>query len=581
MASAGQKNSMESDQTTNDDREPRIFRLGDWLVEPQRGQISCDERTVRIEPRAMEVLVYLSQRREEVVTREELERDVWRGALVGYDAVTSTIIKLRKAFQDSAKNPRYIVTVPKRGYQLIAPVTDQTEQGLRSRDSSTSTSESSRRGVGSVARWLMGLMVVLGLVIATVVLVNQGSRDPSGSTPREVPKRQAIAVLPFENRGDDPKQEYFADGITEDIITDLSRLSNLLVISSNTSFTYKGRLVQPQAVGSELKVDFVLEGSIRRAGEAIRVNARLVDASTGFQRWAERYDKRVAEVFSLQGEITNSIVEALSVELTSQEKQLLVKRATNNLEAYERFQQGQRLSKVNTKESNQQARAAYRRAIELDPSYGRAYGALAFTLAIDFRRGWSDSPIETLNRALELAKQAVALDDSIPQTHWVLGYIYLMRQEHENARKSVAQAINIAPNYADGYGLLALINNNLGQAEISIDLITKGMRLNPYYTWDYPYNLGRAYYTLGRYEEAIEALVKARERNENALPIRLFLATSYVGAGRLDDAEWEAEEIQMLNPTETVTHTEKTIPILNTEIKKSFLQDLRKAGLPE
>jgi tetratricopeptide (TPR) repeat protein len=156
-----------------------------------------------------------------------------------------------------------------------------------------------------------------------------------------------------------------------------------------------------------------------------------------------------------------------------------------------------------------------------------------------------------------------------------------MRRELEHAAAAAMRSIAIAPNYADGYGLLALINNNLGRPEKAIEQINKGIELNPYYTWDYPYNLGRAYYTLGRYEEAIAALEKAQESNENAAPIKLFLIASYVRAGRVGDAEWQAEELQMVNPEETISHTDKAIPISDPELKKAFLEDLRRAGLPE
>jgi tetratricopeptide (TPR) repeat protein len=259
----------------------------------------------------------------------------------------------------------------------------------------------------------------------------------------------------------------------------------------------------------------------------------------------------------------------------------LAQRSTDNLKAYDAFLEGQALSKLGTTESNQQAQRAYLRAIELDPDYGRAYGALAFTMAVAFRRGWTDTPLETMARALDLAKRGVALDEAIPQTHWALGYVYLMRKELEQAESAAIRSIAVAPNYADGYGLLALINNNLGHPQKAIEQINKGVQLNPYYTWDYPYNLGRAYYTLGRYEEAIAALEKARERNENAAPIKLFLIASYMRAGREGDAEWQAEELQMVNPEETISHTDKAIPIANPELKQAFLDDLRAAGLPE
>jgi adenylate cyclase len=313
----------------------------------------------------------------------------------------------------------------------------------------------------------------------------------------------------------------------------------------------------------------------------MRVNARLVDAATGFQKWGATFDRPTSEVFEVQDEVTDRIMEALALRISDQEKARLAQRSTDNLEAYDTFLEGQALSKLATRESNQQAQRAYLRAVELDPSYGRAYGALAFTMAVAFRRGWTDTPLETLSRALELAKRGVALDDSIPQTHWALGYVYLMRKELDLAEAAAMQSITVAPNYADGYGLLALINNNLGRSQKAIDQINKGIQLNPYYTWDYPYNLGRAYYGLGRYEEAIAALEKALERNEHAAPIKLFLIASYMRAGRSSDAEWQAEELQMVNPEETVSHTDKAIPIAVPELKRAFLDDLRAAGLPD
>jgi adenylate cyclase len=369
--------------------------------------------------------------------------------------------------------------------------------------------------------------------------------------------------------------------MTDDMITDLSRLSGLQVIAANTSFTYKDKQVQPQDLRAELQVDFILDGSIRRQGDVVRINARLVDAETGFQKWAASYDRPTSQVFEVQDEVTRRIVEALALRISDQERQRLAQRSTDNLRAYDAFLEGQALSKLGTRESNQQAQRAYLRAIDLDAGYGRAYGALAFTMAVAFRRGWTDTPLETLARALDLAKKGVMLDDSIPQTHWALGYVYLMRKELEHAEAAAMRSIAVAPNYADGYGLLALINNNLGRPERAIEQIEKGVQLNPYYTWDYPYNLGRAYYALGRYEEAITELEKAQERNENAAPIKLFLIASYVRAGRVGDAEWQAEELQMVNPEETISHTDNAIPIADPALKEAFLEDLRRAGLPE
>ncbi len=566
----------------------REFSVGDWHVSPLEGVISRNSENVRLEPKAMEVLVYLASRPGEVVSREDLENKVWRGAVVGYDAVTSTVIKLRKALGDSARESRFIATVPKRGYQLIAPVTypEAGAPDAAEPPGAAGATPNRTQSTPFVRLRLVLVMAMLGLTVGLAYLFMPGT-PPSGDETADVSVQAgrgappSIVVLPFENLGEEPLNDSFTDGITEDLITDLSGISNLLVIASNTAFAFKGKKVSASALAAELNVGFILEGSIRRHGGSIRVNARLIDARSGFQRWAKRYDQEVTEVFAVQDEVTRSIVEALAVKLSPQEVERLARRTTNSLVAYDHFQEGQRLSRISTLETNQQAQVAYRKAIEADPDYGRAYGALGYTLAYNFRRGWTDSPAQTIDLALQLAKKAVEFDSSIPQNHWSLGYVHLMRQEYEAAESAVAQAVAIAPNFADGYGLLALIKNALSESDLAIALIEKGMRLNPYFTWDYPYNLGRAYYTLGRIDEAITALEDARSRNPNAIPVRLHLAASYVRAGRLGDAQWEVEEIQALSPAETISLLKSTHPINDPKVMDTFAADLRAAGLPE
>ena len=554
------------------------FFIGSWQVIPAEGVLLSEGEVIHLEPKVMEVLVYFASRPGEVISREALERDIWRGAVVGYDSITATVIKLRKALQDDARQPRFIATIPKRGYQFIAPITYSDSEGVNNEKSSANTvsnikmqPQGKSRSVKMMSMVILASVSLIGLISISVILLKAGNNIALTS----------VMVLPFENLSLHAKHDEFVDGMTEDIITDLSRLSNLLVMASNTSFGFKDRNVSPQEVRKEINVDYILKGTIRRSDDEIRINVQLIDTRTGFNTWAERYDKKVKNIFNIQSEVTTSIVKALAIKMTNKEKQRISQKETINLKAYDLFQEGQRLSRVSTKETSIQAREVYRKSIELDPTYGRAYGALAYTLAFDFLRGWSDTPIETLDRALTLAEQAVALNESVPQTYWALGYVFLMRKEFDKAKKAVAQAITIAPNYADGYGLLALISNNLGESEKAIEYITKGMRLNPYYTWDYPYNLGRANYMLGNYTAAIIALEQAQERNENAVPVKMFLATSYVKAGRLDDAEWVAEQIKVLNPGSTLSHINKTIPILNSKLKKTFLDDLRKAGIPE
>ena len=540
------------------------------------GTLSKGEEVVRLEPRSLEVLRDLASRPGEVITREELEQDVWRGAIVGYDAITNTVIKLRKALGDSARDPQFIATIPKRGYQLIAKV-QKPGIATKSRQTSKAATESARVFRLPAWLWFAGI-VILVLGIAWLAWRESAQEADTLAVQKEP---VSIAVMPFDNLENDPDQEALVDGITEDIITDLSRLSAMQVLASNATNIYRQRQADPRTIGEELGVDYILDGNLRRLGDTLRINVQLIDTTSGFNTWAESYDRNIAQLFAIRSEVTAGLIKALSLSPSEQEQRNLAHKSTDNLRAWDLFQSGQRASKIQTKEGNNEAIAFYEQAIEQDPSYGRAYGSMAFSLALAFRRHWTDNPMHTLDRALELGNRAVELDGSTPQTWWSLGYVHLMRQEFEQAKEAVSRAIEIAPSYADGYGLLALISNNLGEAEMALEYAEKGMQLNPYYTWDYLYNKGRALYLLGRFEEAIESLEKARDRNENAMPVRLWLAASYVGAGLQDDAEWETEQIQMINPAETLEHTRKSVPINDPVLLEQLIEDLRKAGLPE
>jgi adenylate cyclase len=557
--------------------EGKALSIRDWRVSPAEDLLQRGDELVRLEPKAMEVLVYLASRPGEVVTREELERDVWRGAVVGYDAVTNTVIKLRKALQDDARQPRFIATVPKKGYQLIAPVTQPDDDAHPAAVATVAPSPAA--GPSSRPSWMTGATgkVLAGLAVILVIgLVALGVVNHSGQA-----GPPSIVVLPFENISNDTRQDYLADGITEDIITDLSRLSGLMVMSRATSSSFKGRDVAPDVIGKDLGVQYVLKGSVQRQGAKVRVSAQLVDTRTSANAWGQRFDRDASQVFSVQDEVTHRIVEALAIRITTQEKHRLAQKATASLEAYDFFQEGKRLSRVSTKQTNEQARVAFRKAIQLDPNYGRAYGSIAYTLTFDYLRGWAENPNESLDRALVLAKKAVALDDSTPQTYWVLGFAHLARKEYADAEKAAEESTRVAPNFADGYGLLALIDANLNKPKEAIALIKKGMRLNPYYTWEYLYIQGIAHYALGEYDDAIKVLEDAEKRNDNVAQIKLFLAASYVGAGRPGDAKWTVANLQTLSPTTTVTETANTIPIADPKLKQALLTDLRKAGLPE
>jgi len=409
-----------------------------------------------------------------------------------------------------------------------------------------------------------------------------GATSASTKTPTSVTEKPSIAVLPFDNVSQDPEQEYFVDGISEDIITDFSRLSNLTVIAWSTTSNYKGKSVPPQQVRKELGVSYVLGGSVRKSGDKLRITAQLVDTANSKQLWAERYDRKLADVFALQDDVTKKIVATLAVRLTAAEKAKLGRSGTNNFDAYDTFLRGQQLSRQRTKESNARAREAYRRAIELDPTYSRPYGALAVTRTRDLRRGWTDlNSEEALARALDLAQKSVALDPSSPQAYWALGFVYLFRKQYDEAATAAKQAVTLAPNFADGYGLLAFINNFLGNAEDALGYARKGMTLNPNYTYELPWNLGLAYHTLGRYREAAEALREALAHNENAQFPRLYLASCYVRLGRLEDAKWEVEQVTTQDPHVSVSQYADTLPMKDQRRVIALLDDLRKAGMPD
>lgn len=559
------------------------FCINDWQVLPATGVLSRGDETVHLEPKAMEVLVYLAAHPSEVITREALERDVWHGAMVGYDAVTNTIIKLRKALQDDARQPRYIATIPKKGYQLIAdirwldaaiPETAHHHASSAATLSAAKTESTTHQGSRLKSR-PAGLMLVVFVSIGLFAVLwyalgshRQGSQPPS------------IVVLPFVNSSDDPHQAYLADGITEDITTDLSRISNIRVLAGNTAQRYKGKTILPEEIGKDLDVGFVLQGNMRSLGDELRLNVQLVDTANGYNVWAQRYDRKMAEIFAVQDEVTQNIVSALAVKLSRQERQRLARRPTDSLMAYDYFQEGQRFYKINTLESSREANEMYRKAIELDPAYGRAYGAQAVNLVMEYRRGWSESPNVTLDRALVLAKKGVKLDDSIPQTWWSLGFIHLARKEFDRAEQAVTRSIDIAPNYADGYGLFALINSYLGRVERAIELNNKAIALNPYYSYEYLNTYGIAYYAQGDYPLAIKALEASQARNPNHVLVKLLLAASYVRAQRQDEAEWLVTEIALLSPTLNLATVANNIPYASAQTISQLVGDLRTAGLP-
>ena len=287
-------------------------------------------------------------------------------------------------------------------------------------------------------------------VIAEGPHIVAAASAPQAAAPA-APKKLSIAVLPFANMSGDAEQDYFADGISEDIITALSKLSQLFVIARNSSFTFKGRNVNVQEVGKSLGVRYVLEGSVRKSGNRVRITAQLIDATTGGHLWAERFDRDLTDIFAVQDDVTQQIVGALALNLTEGDQQQLAPEHTRNTEAYDCLLRGRELWHRLTKETNIAARDLLQRAVELDPKFASAYAFLALTHGLDYLNRWSAAPAVSVEQAEVAARQAVALDDSDPWAHWALGLINLYSRRHDGAIGEFQRSIALNPNFAEGH----------------------------------------------------------------------------------------------------------------------------------
>jgi adenylate cyclase len=399
-------------------------------------------------------------------------------------------------------------------------------------------------------------------------------------TSRELmlPEKPSIAVLPFVNISGDPEQEYFSDGITEDLITDLSKVSGLFVIARNSVFTYKGKSVKVDHVGRELGVRHVLEGSVRRAGDRLRITAQLVDASTGGHLWAERYDRDLKDIFALQDEVTQKIVTALAVKLTEGEEDRLTRKDTENLEAYDCTLRAMDYFSRATKEANAEARQMLEKAITLDPEYALAYSRLGRTHIADWNSGWSQDP-HSLEEALRLAQRAIALDNSLADGHSLLGEVYLWKKQHDRAVAELEKTITLDPNNADWLADLGYILLWAGRPKEAFGLTRKAMRLNPLYPPYYLFHLGHAHFLTGEYEEAVAAFKRAYNRNPDFWPARAYLAASYVHLGQIEKARAETAKLKGLSPDLSLEVWRERLPYKDRTALEHLLDPLCKAGM--
>jgi adenylate cyclase len=394
-----------------------------------------------------------------------------------------------------------------------------------------------------------------------------------------LPDKPSVAVLPFVNMSDDPKQEFFSDGMTEEIITALSKIPQVFVIARTSTFHYKGKAVKVQQVSEALGVRYVLEGSVRKANDKIRITAQLIDATTGSHLWAERYDRDLNDIFALQDEITLKIISALQVNLTIGEQARIMAKGTKNLEAYLKLMQAREAASRFTKEGNALARKLVEEVIALDANYASAYLSLSATYLMDMSFGTTESPEQSLRHAEESVQKTLLLDDSLADAHAYLGRIYLAKKQYDKAIAEGERALVLGPNSDFIQAALAFSLQHAGRFEEAVALYKKAIRLSPVPPSWYLAGLGSSYIGLGRYEEAIKEYEKALHRAPDSQATHLSLAATYSLMGRDKEARAAAAEVLRIDPKFSLEYYTKTSLYKNQADLDHIVEALRKAGL--
>jgi adenylate cyclase len=426
------------------------------------------------------------------------------------------------------------------------------------------------------------LVLVAGGLIGWNIYLQQSKKIEPASLEKmayPLPDIPSIAVLPFDNMSEDPNQEYIADAISENIITALSMVPKLFVIARNSTFTYKGKPVKVQKVAEDLGVRYVLEGSVQRSKDRLRVTAQLIDAIDGKHLWAEKYDRFLEDIFALQDEITMNIITALQVELTEGETARIYARGTTNLEAYLKGWQGARYRRKNTKEDNAKARQLFGEAIALDPNYSGVYTGLGWVHMMDARFGWSKSRRESMEKALEFSQKALAMDDNHINGGWLMAYIYRQKRQYEKSIAEVKRLIDLTPGDAQGYKMLAGMLYPSGRGEETIDAAKKAIRRDPMTSATTFYWLGMGHWVMGQYEEAIEAYKKGLNLRPTSVSLHIVLTVTYSLLDREEEARAAAAELLRLDPEFSVDRIAKRLPFKDKVYTERYVNALRKAGL--
>lgn len=407
------------------------------------------------------------------------------------------------------------------------------------------------------------------------------TQPPSKTERPTLPEGPSIAVLPFTNLSGDPEQEVFSDGITEDIITALSKISGLLVVARHSTAVYKGRTVDIRQVGREQGVRYVLEGSVRKSGGRVRITAQLIDSITGHHRWAERYDRDLGDIFSVQDDITKCVTVELQVRLTEGEQARVWSRGTDNIKAWENVVRAATLVSGNTKQDTLEARSLARAALELDAGFASAWIVLGWSHWQDSRHGWTSSQEESLALALEAAKKAHELENENPDNLALQGSLQMMTRNFDRAVELLKSAVSLAPNHSWITAILATVLNYSGEPQEGLQRIKRAMRLSPVYPIWFLAILGNSYYWLGEYDRAISAFKRAIEREPESILPRVGLTCSLVEAGLRDEAKAAAKNLLNQDPDFSILSWAGRHPYRNLQDLERLSLILASAGLPK
>ncbi len=542
------------------------WRVGDCLVDPAANRVACDDRRVHLEPRSMEVLIHLVENAGQVVSRDRLQTAIWGDVTVGDESLTNAIIKIRKALGDDARSPRYIETIPKRGYRLIAAVAPTAPDSPA--PAATGTADGRDRPRAAWRRAAAGA-VLAALVLAAVLAGRQLGGPGAGAGPDKQALAPAaasirVAVTPFLNLGGESARDYLVRGIEDTVINRLSGQPGVTVLH------------RPD--GANPAADFLLEGAVLATGDLLRVTLRLLDASSGAVLANEKLEHPTGDLLAMERAIEARIVRALALDI---EQADLARRAsgyTDSTEAFDLFLQAQAALLTRSLAGNRRAQALYRRAIAQDPRFARAYGGLALSLAADFRNGWAEDPRAALDQALSMAQTALEIAPDLPEQLWVIGYVRTQQRNFAAARQALARALALRPDYADAHALLGGIATYDGAPDRSVPLLRQAIRLRPQAGYLYYLLLGRAYYYLDNCQQAEINLAEALGRNADNIEAHLYHAACLRRQGQPDDADWEREEVYALDPGFSLQGFFDAYPLANRAQRERLRADLQAVG---